>query len=81
MNPSDISALATRAGLDQVWQTVAAGGRLDEAQASVLLESSDILAIGAMADFARARDVGDEVYFISNRHIHHTNVCRNRCLF
>ena len=34
-----------------------------------------------MADFARARIAGDEVYFISNRHINHTNVCRNRCLF
>jgi len=81
LNPSDISALAARAGLDDIWQTVAAGGRLDEAQARRLLESSDILAIGAMADFARARDVGDEVFFISNRHINHTNVCRNRCLF
>jgi aminodeoxyfutalosine synthase len=81
LNPSDISALAARAGLDRVWQTVAAGERVDESQASALLESSDLLAIGAMADFARARDVGDEVYFISNRHINHTNVCRNRCLF
>ena len=34
-----------------------------------------------MADFARARAAGDEVYFICNRHINHTNVCRNRCLF
>jgi aminodeoxyfutalosine synthase len=81
LNPSDISALAARSGLDHVWQTVAAGGRLDEAQARALLESPDILALGAMADFARARDVGDEVFFISNRHINHTNVCRNRCLF
>ena len=81
MNPSDISALAARAGLDHIWQTVAAGARLDEAQARGLLESTDILAIGAMADFARARDVGDDVFFISNRHINHTNVCRNRCLF
>ena len=81
MNPSDISALAARAGLDGIWQTVAAGERLDAAQATALLESNDILALGAMADFARARAVGDEVYFISNRHINHTNVCRNRCLF
>lgn len=34
-----------------------------------------------MADYARSRIAGDEVYFISNRHINHTNVCRNRCLF
>ena len=81
MNASEIAALAARADLGGVWNTVAAGERLDEQQAVALLQSNDILALGAMADFARARTVGDEVYFISNRHINHTNVCRNRCLF
>ena len=81
MNPSEISALAARAGLEAVWSKVEAGVRLGAADAVALLESSDILALGAMADHARARAVGDEVYFISNRHINHTNVCRNRCLF
>jgi len=81
VNPSDISALAVRAGLEGAWNIVAAGDRLDAVQATALLESNDILALGAMADFARARAVGGEVYFISNRHINHTNVCRNRCLF
>ena len=81
MNPSDISSLAVRAGLKGAWNIVAAGDRLDGTQATALLESDDILALGAMADFARARAVGDEVYFINNRHINHTNVCRNRCLF
>jgi aminodeoxyfutalosine synthase len=27
------------------------------------------------------RVTGDEVYFINNRHINHTNVCKNRCRF
>jgi aminodeoxyfutalosine synthase len=81
VNPSDISALAARSGLDAVWRKVEAATRLDAGDAAALLESPDILALGAMADFARARAVGDEVYFISNRHINHTNVCRNRCLF
>ena len=81
MNPSDISALAARSGLDRIWRKVEAASRLDAADAAALLESSDILALGAMADFARARSVGDDVFFISNRHINHTNVCRNRCLF
>jgi aminodeoxyfutalosine synthase len=81
VNPSEISALAARAGLEGVWSKVEAGARLGAADAVALLESSDILALGAMADHARARAVGDDVYFISNRHINHTNVCRNRCLF
>ena len=81
MNPSEISALAARAALDHVWRKVEAGDRLSVDDATALLSSDDILALGAMADFARARIAGDEVYFISNRHINHTNVCRNRCLF
>ena len=43
MNPSDISALAARGGLEGVWQTVVAGERLDTAQATTLLASNDIL--------------------------------------
>ena len=81
MNPTEISALAARAGLDGIWQKVAAAERLDGDDATRLLSSNDLLALGAMADHARARIAGDEVYFISNRHINHTNVCRNRCLF
>ncbi|MFA4964298.1 MAG: aminofutalosine synthase MqnE [Thermoleophilia bacterium] len=81
MNPAEILALAARAGLEGVWKAIEAGARLDASQACALLECDDILALGAMADFARRRAVGDDVYFISNRHINHTNVCRNRCLF
>jgi aminodeoxyfutalosine synthase len=81
VNPSEIAALAARAGLEAVWNRVEDGARLGVADAVALLESNDILALGAMADHARARAVGDDVYFISNRHINHTNVCRNRCLF
>ncbi len=79
--PSYIDALAARAGLDDVWARVQAGERLEAAHARALFETGDLLAVGAMADFARARAVGDDVFFISNRHINHTNVCRNRCLF
>jgi len=81
VNPAEILALAARAGLEGVWKAIEAGARLDASQACALLECDDILALGAMADFARRRAVGDDVYFISNRHINHTNVCRNRCLF
>lgn len=79
--PSDIAVLATRAGLDAVWSRVEAGQRLGADHALMLFDSDDLIAIGAMADYARRRAVGDGVYFVSNRHINHTNVCRNRCLF
>lgn len=81
MNPPEISALAARSGLDRIWRKVETAERLSRDDVTALLASPDLLALGAMADFARARSAGDEVYFISNRHINHTNVCRNRCLF
>ena len=81
MDTELITRLAQRAGLGQVWTAVEAGRRLEEADALALLQSDDVLALGALADFARRRAVGDDVYFICNRHINHTNVCQNRCLF
>ena len=81
MDSESISRLAARAGLERIWEKVEEGERLTEGEALALLDSDDILALGALADFARQRAVGDEVYFICNRHINHTNVCKNRCLF
>jgi aminodeoxyfutalosine synthase len=81
LDEKQIDFLSRRAGLSQVWEKVAAGERLSGADARDVLVSSDLIAIGALADHARRRAVGDDVYFIANRHINHTNVCRNRCLF
>jgi aminodeoxyfutalosine synthase len=81
MDPDHIAEMAQRAGLTSLWRKVEDGQRLSEADAAALLRSSDILALGAMADAARRRAVGDDVFFICNRHVNHTNVCRNRCLF
>ena len=81
MDPDRIAYMAQRAGLEAIWRKAEAGERLDEADAIALLQSDDLLALGAMADFVRHRAAGDDVYFICNRHINHTNVCRNRCLF
>jgi aminodeoxyfutalosine synthase len=76
-----IDRLSQRAGLAHVWEKVGAGQRLSGDDARDLLVSSDLIAVGALADHVRRRMVGDDVFFISNRHINHTNVCRNRCLF
>ncbi len=81
MEPDRIAYVAQRAGVEPIWRKIEAGDRLGEADAVALLETDDLLALGAMADFARHRAAGDDVYFICNRHINHTNVCRNRCLF
>jgi len=67
--------------LDLVEQKVARGERLSFADGLALFESHDLLRIGRMADVARQRKVGDDAYFVVNRHINYTNICRNRCKF
>ncbi len=67
--------------LDIVEQKLASGERLSFADGLALFESDDLLRIGRLADAARRRKVGDDVYFVVNRHINYTNICRNRCRF
>ncbi|MHB1361988.1 MAG: aminofutalosine synthase MqnE [Thermoleophilia bacterium] len=64
-----------------IGEKVQAGERLSFEDGVALLKSRDLLAVGELADAARRRLAGDEVYFINNRHINHTNVCGNRCKF
>jgi aminodeoxyfutalosine synthase len=67
--------------LDVVEQKVALRERLSAADGLALFESPDLLRVGRLADDARRRKVGDDVYFVVNRHINYTNICRNRCRF
>lgn len=67
--------------LAAIEEKVRAGERLSFEDGLALLGSGDLLRLGALADFARRRAAGDDVYFINNRHINHTNVCGNTCKF
>ena len=60
---------------------VLGGERLSREDGIALYASNDLLGIGQMADFVRRRINGDRVYFMVNRHINPTNICRNRCKF
>lgn len=64
-----------------VEEKVARRERLSAADGLALFESPDLLRVGRLADRFRRETVGDSVYFVVNRHINYTNVCRNRCLF
>jgi aminodeoxyfutalosine synthase len=64
-----------------VEEKVAQGERLSAVDGIALFESPDLLRVGRVADRTRRRSVGDDVYFVVNRHINYTNVCRNRCRF
>ena len=63
-------------------EKVLAGERLDFDDGVALLESDDILAVGRLADTARRlRGGNDEVFFVNNLYLNHTNVCRVKCKF
>ncbi len=67
--------------LAAVEEKIEAGERLTADDGLALLATPDLLRLGRLADSVRRRRVGDDVYFISNRHINHTNICKNRCDF
>lgn len=69
---------ATRKGIED---KVAAGERLSFADGVVLGTCGDLLWLGRLADAVRRRMNGNVVYFVRNRHINHTNICKNRCVF
>src|SRR5919202_1594051 len=77
--------MATAAQLDSlaaVREKVLAGERLDFEDGVALLESDDLLALGDLADTARRlRGGGEEVYFVNNLYLNHTNICRVKCKF
>lgn len=60
---------------------IANGRRLDANDGLVLLQSSDLIGVGQLADTARRRRHGNKAFFIYNQHLNYTNVCQNRCQF
>ncbi|HHT9155952.1 MAG TPA: aminofutalosine synthase MqnE [Candidatus Tripitaka sp. YC43] len=62
-------------------EKVEAGGRLGLEEAVGLYGSDDLLLLGQMANTVKERKSGNKVYYIVNRHINYTNVCKNRCRF
>lgn len=70
-----------RGGLGDLYDKVAAGERLSEADALRLFESRDLNAIGAIADLARQKRVGNNASYIINRYINYSNYCILSCQF
>ncbi len=67
--------------LRDLYEKVVAGERISDADALRLFESKDLNAVGAIADFARARKVGNRASFIVNRYINYSNYCILSCQF
>jgi aminodeoxyfutalosine synthase len=65
--------------LEPIAAKVLASQRLDFADGLALYGTSDVLAVGWLANFVRERLHGDVTYFNVNRHINPTNVCVAAC--
>lgn len=70
-----------RSPLRDLYEKVAAGTRIDEADALRLLDSPDLNTVGAIADLARQRKVGNRASYILNRYINYSNYCILSCQF
>ena len=70
-----------RSELRDLYDKVADGQRLSEADALRLLESKDLNVVGAIADLARRRKVGDRASYIINRYVNYSNYCILSCQF
>ncbi len=67
--------------LRDLYDKVAAGERISEADALRLFESRDLNALGAIADFVRLRKAGNRASYIINRYINYSNYCILSCQF
>ena len=67
--------------LQPIWDKVQAGERLSREDGLRLFDTADLHGLGRMADFAKSRRHGDQVFFVLNRYINPTNVCVLSCSF
>ncbi len=70
-----------RSELRDLYDKVAAGERPSEADALRLFESKDLNAVGAIADLARQKKVGNRASYIINRYVNYSNYCILSCQF
>ena len=70
-----------RSRLRDLYDKVAAGERISDADALRLFESKDLNAVGAIADFVNQRKNGRRASYIINRYINYSNYCILSCQF
>ena len=73
--------LLQRSELSDLHEKVVAGERLSETDALRLFQTKDLNALGAIADFARERKVGNRASYLLNRYINYSNYCILSCQF
>jgi len=67
--------------LSDIYEKVINKQRLGYEDGMRLFESQEILTIGYLANIVRERINKNHAYYVINRHINYTNICKNRCRF
>ena len=68
-------------GLKDIHAKVRKGQRLSADDGLSLFQHPDLHAVGYLANIVRERKNGNAAFYIRNRHLNYTNVCRNHCRF
>jgi aminodeoxyfutalosine synthase len=76
-----VNFFVQRSELRDIYDKVAAGERISNADALRMFESRDVNVLGAIADFARQKKVGNRASYIVNRYINYSNYCILSCQF
>jgi aminodeoxyfutalosine synthase len=76
-----VNFFVQHSGLRDLYDKVAAGERISEADALRLFESRDLNAVGAIADLARQKKNGNRASYIINRYVNYSNYCILSCQF
>jgi aminodeoxyfutalosine synthase len=67
--------------LTAIQEKVSASERLSRDDGLLLFDTRDLLGLGQLADYVKARRHGDRVHFVINRYVNPTNVCVLSCRF
>src|SRR5579862_9428895 len=76
-----VNFFVQQSGLRDIYDKVAAGERISEADALRLFESKDLNTVGAIAELVRQRKAGNRASYILNRYINYSNYCILSCQF
>lgn len=68
-------------GLEQIQAKLAQNLRLNREDGVKLLQTTNMLGLGSLANEMKKQKAGDFVYFNNNAHINYSNVCKVKCGF
>jgi aminodeoxyfutalosine synthase len=81
MYSAQMEILFKRLSIYDILKKAEQGERLSFEDGVRLFQSNDVLPIGHIANIIRERKNGNRAYYIINRHINYSNICKNRCKF